>query len=150
MKKVYIDVCALCRPFDDQSYIRVKLETDATFIILEYVRSGRFKMMVSPVHYKEINGIKDIFEKNELLILLDHLGHRIKTSAKILKDLRNRAEDLVKLGFGIADAAHLAFAEKFSDYFITCDDKIVRKGRELRTSLIILSPVEFYIMEELA
>jgi len=27
-EKVYLDVCTLCRPFDDQSYLRIRLETD--------------------------------------------------------------------------------------------------------------------------
>jgi len=26
---VYLDVCALCRSFDDQSFLRVRLETEA-------------------------------------------------------------------------------------------------------------------------
>ncbi|MCL4321813.1 MAG: hypothetical protein M0016_00195 [Deltaproteobacteria bacterium] len=27
-KLIYIDVCALCRPFDDQSLLRIRLETE--------------------------------------------------------------------------------------------------------------------------
>jgi len=28
-KQVYLDVCALCRPFDDQQQVRLRLETNA-------------------------------------------------------------------------------------------------------------------------
>jgi len=28
-KKLYIDVCTLCRPFDDQNVMKIRIETDA-------------------------------------------------------------------------------------------------------------------------
>ena len=31
MKTLYLDVCFLCRPFDDQNQLRICLETDAMF-----------------------------------------------------------------------------------------------------------------------
>lgn len=34
MKYIYIDVCALSRPFDDQSFLRIRLETEALNLIL--------------------------------------------------------------------------------------------------------------------
>ena len=27
LKRIYLDVCALCRPFDDQHQVRIRLET---------------------------------------------------------------------------------------------------------------------------
>jgi hypothetical protein len=27
-RRVYLDVCTLCRPFDDQTHIRIRLETE--------------------------------------------------------------------------------------------------------------------------
>ena len=44
-----------------------------------------------------------------------------------LKKARKRAEELIKFGFGIADAAHVAFAEMVGAEFISCDKKLVRK-----------------------
>ena len=67
MKKIYLDVCSLCRPFDDQGYARISLETDAVNLILSNVRNRKFALMKSPVHIAEINGIKDDFEREELL-----------------------------------------------------------------------------------
>jgi len=32
-KLIYPDVCALCRPFDDQSYLRIRMETEAVNLI---------------------------------------------------------------------------------------------------------------------
>lgn len=36
-KSVYLDVCALSRPFDDQSYLRIRIETEAVNLILSNV-----------------------------------------------------------------------------------------------------------------
>ena len=33
-KSIYMDVCALSRPFDDQRYPRIRLETEAVNLIL--------------------------------------------------------------------------------------------------------------------
>ena len=37
---VYLDVCALIRPFDDQSFLRIRLETEAVNLILSRVHKG--------------------------------------------------------------------------------------------------------------
>ena len=49
-KKLYFDVCTLCRPFDDQNKMRIHLETDAFYLILQNIINGKFEMIVSPVH----------------------------------------------------------------------------------------------------
>jgi hypothetical protein len=37
---VYLDVYALSRPFDDQSFLRIRLETEAVNLILSRVHKG--------------------------------------------------------------------------------------------------------------
>ncbi len=38
---VYLDVCALCRPFDDQTFLRIRLETDAVNLMISKIHEGR-------------------------------------------------------------------------------------------------------------
>lgn len=61
MKRIYLDFCALGRPNDDQRQMRVRLETDAVFLIFEAVRQGRHTLVVSPVHLAEIRLIRNRF-----------------------------------------------------------------------------------------
>jgi hypothetical protein len=68
-KKVYLDACSLCRPFDDQRYLRIRLETEAVNLILSKIKEGKYKMLVSPVHIKEIEAIENNFERIEILEL---------------------------------------------------------------------------------
>ena len=40
---------------------------------------------------------------------------------------RKRSEELYDLNFGVADAAHVAFAEQCGAEFISCDDYLIKK-----------------------
>jgi hypothetical protein len=119
--RLYWDICTYCRPFDDQDTIRVRLETDAYFLILSGIQRGAYTTVISPVHLEEAAAIADTWERIELLALFKVL----KTNISHCSDkLRKRAEYLCSLNFGVADAAHVAFAEATADIFITCDDKL--------------------------
>jgi hypothetical protein len=68
---IYLDVCALCRPFDDQSQMRIRLETEAVQLILSYVKSGDLDLVISPVHDIEIGAIDDLVEREQLSTMLE-------------------------------------------------------------------------------
>ena len=62
---------------------------------------------------------------------------------------RQRADELHTLKFGIADAAHLAYAEQIADIFITCDDKLLKKCKKTSLSIMTINPIEFVLLEGL-
>lgn len=140
MKSIYIDVCALSRPFDDQSFLRIRFETEALNLILSKTKKGKYRLVVSPVHFKEIEGIPETYERIELQAILEMLGEPVKAN---LTKVRERAKELVRLNFGIADAAHVAFAEHANAEFITCDDILIKKCLNHKISVWCGSPVSF-------
>jgi hypothetical protein len=146
MKRIYLDVCTLCRPFDDQSYARIRLETDSVNLILSKIKDNNFQLMKSPIHYKEIESIYDDLERIELIKLLDTYGKEIKFNKSIL---RKRTEEIYELNFGIADAAHVAFAENYHSTFISCDDKLLNKCSKHINKIECINPVIFCEMEKL-
>ncbi|MCF8029310.1 MAG: hypothetical protein K9K39_00255, partial [Desulfohalobiaceae bacterium] len=77
MKKIYLDVCALCRPYDDQSYTRIHLETTAVQLILRAIELGDYELVYSAVHEKEISAITNDQERIDLLYLLKQIGSKI-------------------------------------------------------------------------
>ena len=143
---VYLDVCALCRLFDDQSYLRIRLETEAVNLIVSKVRSGELALMVSPVHYREIADISEPKERIELETLLNHIGITIDADMVASK---KRTKDLISKRFGLADAAHVAFAEQAGASFITCDDKLVKKCLTSDIAVWTGSPTAFCEKEKL-
>lgn len=146
LELIYLDACTLSRPFDEQDYLRIRLETEAVNLILSKVREGYYRLLVSSAHVKEIESIPDIFERIELQTLLDKLGAPIKVN---LSKTKMRAEELINLGFGIADAAHVAFAEQAGAFFISCDDKLVKKCLNHRINVWCGNPVTFCEKEDL-
>jgi len=49
MTSVYLDVCCLNRPYDDQAQPRIHLEAEAVLIILARCRAGDWTRMSSDV-----------------------------------------------------------------------------------------------------
>ena len=45
--KLYLDNCCFNRPFDDQSQIRIRLETEAKLEIQDKIRSGTLQLIWS-------------------------------------------------------------------------------------------------------
>jgi Mg2+ and Co2+ transporter CorA len=125
LKVIYLDVCALCRPFDDQSQMKIKLETDCIFIILEKIKSGQYKMLFSKIHNFEIGEIEEKEEREELLQFLKKYGNEEKNISK--EWINTRILELERIGFGLGDSAHLTFAENQADYFISVDSNLLKK-----------------------
>jgi len=104
------------------------------------------KSIASPVHFKEIDAIEDARERLEIKALLNK--HGIQPSVALRKT-KERAEHLYSLKFGAADAAHLAFAEETTDFFISCDDSLLKKCKKHKIGIAALNPVEFCVKESL-
>jgi predicted nucleic acid-binding protein len=145
-RRIYVDVCALCRPFDDQSMVRIRLETHAVQLILAHVRQGKYEFVVSPVHLAEIGATTHDEEKAQVLTFFDAYGMQPSWD---LEKARERAEELYRSNCGPADAAHVAFAEQAAEAFITCDDMLLRKCRKTPIRVPVVGPVEFSVSEGL-
>ena len=57
MRKVYMDVCCLNRPFDDQQQDRVHLEAEAVLLILKRCEAGEWQWISSTVVSYEVDNI---------------------------------------------------------------------------------------------
>ena len=141
--KVYLDVCCLCRPFDDQKMNRVHLEAEAIKEIL--VRCTQDWILVdSDAVSFEISRIPDRtrMKKAEKLVNL------AKEHVKITKAVSLRYHEFVEMGIDSADALHLACAESVGAVLLTTDDAIIkvikRHGNEI--TIEVKNPVE-WLME---
>jgi predicted nucleic acid-binding protein len=143
---LYLDVCALSRPFDDQHQLRIRLETDAVNLILSQVKRSRYGLLVSPVHRREIAAISDVYERSALQAMLDRYGACVVAEHSVA---RQRAEGLVAAGFGVADAAHVAFAEQASDAFVSTDDRLLKKCARHVVTIWTGNPVAYCEQEQL-
>ena len=57
--KIYMDICCLNRPFDDQNQDRIHLEAESVLSILSFVEKGKWHLLNSDAILYEINKIPD-------------------------------------------------------------------------------------------
>jgi len=95
----------------------------AVDLILSHVRSGDLQLVLSSVHDVEIAAISYLEEQRQLELTLEQIGIRPNFD---LMQARQQAEALTAQDVGVADAAHLAFAEQAEADFVTCDDRLLR------------------------
>jgi predicted nucleic acid-binding protein len=123
--KIYLDVCCLNRPFDDQMQERIHLESEAVLGILEYCQSGSWWLMSSEAIEEEISRIPDEEKRERVKILCRHARVKVKIDSFTEK----RALELEESGFNAFDALHLACAEHGkADIFLTTDDQLLHRA----------------------
>jgi len=140
--KIYLDVCCLNRPFDDQHQDRIRLESEAVVIILTYVEAQSWALVGSEVIDFEISCIPDEEKRQKVMIL----SGMAKEYILVTEDIERRAIELVEYGFRPYDALHIACAEKANvDVFLTTDDKLLRKAKSVRLAVDVKSPIEWVL-----
>lgn len=126
--KIYLDVCCLNRPFDDQTQDRIRLETEAVVLILGRIAARDWQWLTSSAVTTEIKQTPDPRRQHRMLSLLDTAGE----SAKMTDEAAARSMKLAGLGFDPFDALHLAMAEQeHADIFLTVDDQLIRLANRL-------------------
>lgn len=130
---IYLDVCCLNRPFDDQSQPRIRLEAEAVLYILEQCDAGYWTQIASEVSRVEVLAIDEPVLRRNLLRLLPPADQLILVEDKT----ETRARKLIQIGFKPADALHLASAEEGAEVFLTCDDRLFRLARRMKRQLKI-------------
>ena len=123
MPKVYLDVCCLNRPFDDQRQDRVHLESEALLLILQHCESGNWQWVSSAVVSYEVDKIPNPERRNRVKQLLRGATEVMSLSESAVK----RGEELKSLGLKTYDALHVACAEQAHvEVLLTTDERLVR------------------------
>ena len=139
---VYMDLCCLNRPFDDQGQDRIRLESEAVTLVLSRVERGHVDLLASDVLELENTRNPD-GERREYVAAL--LG-AATTRASVDESVSRRAGQLQGLGFHAFDALHLAAAEAGgADVFLATDDQLLACAQRNADALRLeaLNPVEW-------
>ncbi len=138
--RVYLDNCCYNRPFDDQTQVKVLLESLAKLAIQQKMREGELEYVWSTVLDFEIGKSKFIDRAMQILPWANGATIRVCVDDAI----RSRAKDFERVGVKPMDALHVACAESAScDWFFTTDNGLVRKAKK-HTSMRVANPVEFF------
>lgn len=136
---MYLDNNVYNRLFDDQSVPRNREEAEAVRKLLLRVEAGKAKLVSSFVLETEQALSPFYARREEVSKLVDLAAERVGSNA----DIARRARDLQEAGLRGRDALHLAVAEYATvDYFVTADDKLLKRARRLGSSVQVVSPTE--------
>ncbi|MBN1166113.1 MAG: PIN domain-containing protein [Methanospirillaceae archaeon] len=141
--KVYLDVCCLCRPFDDQSVYRIRQETDAIKEILSRCDNG-WELAISEMTIEEISQIPDPIRRDRVQPFLSLASTKIKIDESII----NRMYEIRSMGIKTADAFHIACAEQVHATLITTDDRLVQVYNQDTTQFVIRIQNPVHLLEE--
>lgn len=140
MLKVYLDNCCFNRPYDDQSQLRISLETQAKLYIQNLIKNKQIKIVTSYIlHYENSQNPFDMrryaiaeFMKNNSAIHID---------IDKAESIKKKAEDIIRTGIKTKDAYHVACAiEADCDYFLSTDDRLLKYKTEV---IELLDPIDF-------
>ena len=124
MHRVYLDLCVLKRPFDDQSQPRIWLETQAVSLIIQAIQDGQVELAGSSLLDFENSQNPWPLRRDAVARWLD----LAKLVQRLTAEVEQRGAELRGLGLGAIDALHLACAEAVgADVFVTCDDQVRRR-----------------------
>ena len=122
--KLYLDNCCFNRPFDDQSQLLVRLETEAKLYIQEGIKNGTFEIVWSCILDDENDADPFPQQKKRVKSWKLFAVQDIEISDDVMRWARHFGSKRLKS----MDALHLACAKIAGvDAFITTDHGILNK-----------------------
>jgi predicted nucleic acid-binding protein len=126
---------------DDQSHLRIHLETEAILGVLAWCENSNAELLNSVALNYEVkrnpHPVRKAFVQENL--------SKCSITIQATPTVEFRARYYNEQGIKALDALHLACAvEGRADYFCTCDDRFLRKAKQMQTeNTKIVSPLEF-------
>jgi len=140
--RIYMDVCCLCRPLDNQLIPRIRIESEAIIAILNRCSLDWELIWSSAITY-EVAKIVDHDKKHYVSTFA------AKTTTNIIVDLaiKERATVFMDWGVKALDALHIACAERAgATVLVTTDDtlKNIMSYHSDTISIRIVNPAAWY------
>lgn len=138
--RVYLDNCSYNRPYDDQSQMRIHLETQAKLHIQNMIREKRIELVTSYVLDFENSNNRSMQKKMAIEKFMKEYA-AIYVSNRNEREIAEYAETIMMTGVKEKDAYHVACAIAAKcNYFITTDDRLLKYQSE---KVDLVTPEEF-------
>ena len=135
--RIYLDNCCFNRPYDDQTQLKIYLETQAKLHVQSLVYEKKIELVWSFILTFENS--RNIF--NAKKIAISQWESLSSYFVEKSEGIRLIAKEIMTTGIKAADAAHVACAIAGNcDYFITVDKRLLKY---YDTRIIICNPIEF-------
>ena len=138
--RLYLDMCCLQRPMDDQTHLRIHMESEAILGVLAWCEAEKAELLDSVALNYEV-------DHNPHPARRAFVHEALLTSKQTIQ-ASHSVEQLARIycnhGIKVLDALHLACAvEAQANYFCTCDDRFYRRAKQLDTKqTLVVYPLE--------
>jgi hypothetical protein len=143
VRTIYLDLCCVNRPFDDQHQPRVRLEAEAVLGLIQLARLGELILVGSEVLDLESSRNPDADGRRKVEALLGVAATKVVLGARE----GQRGRDLQSLGFRAFDALHIACAESAqAEVLLTTDDRLrnLAARQQEKLALRVENPAKWY------
>ena len=147
MDLIYLDYNCFQRRFDDPSQIRIQLEALACEEIFLRAEIEEIQLAWSFMHEDETLLCPFPNRLNVAFILSTLCKIRIGPEEQICE---SALEFQRRCNLTSKDAVHLACAHFIkADYFLSCDNRLVRQAKKLELDMVISNPVDYIRLGDL-
>ncbi|MCD8348914.1 MAG: PIN domain-containing protein [Lachnospiraceae bacterium] len=138
--KIYLDNCCYNRPYDDQSQMRISLETQAKLYVQEMIKNNELELVTSYVlQYENSENPYEIRQKAMSEFIRSYSNEHIDYDRS--EEVSKKAKNIMNTGVKTKDAHHVACAILAScDYFLTTDKRLLKYVTD---EIKIMNPIDF-------
>lgn len=144
--RIYLDMCCYNRPYDDQSQLKIAMETQSKLHIQMLIKDKKMELVVSYMLRYECS--KNPFEmrRNTILNFMEENAYGY-VGINRKKEIETKAVEIMKTGVKFKDACHVASAIYAGcEYFISTDVRLLKYKTD---QIKMVTPIEFVTeMEE--
>ena len=140
--RLYFDICCYSRLYDDQTQIKVYMESEAVLNILNISKQNHDEIVGSSALDLEIDQIDNV-EKREKIKYFYHQTITEKTD--YTENVFNRVKELSEqTNIKKLDSFHLSFAENSNvDILLTTDSRFEKACSKMNLKIKVLNPIKF-------
>lgn len=145
--RIYLDNCCYNRPYDDQTQLRISLESQAKMYVQSMIRNGKLELVTSFILTYENSKNRSEEKRNAIAEFMKNYS-----SVYVGGEWHEKAEDIANrimtTGVKSADALHTACAIlAHCDYMLTTDDRLLKfKSEQIGETIKIVNPTEFIMI----
>ena len=143
--RLYIDVCCYSRLYDDQTQVKIYMESEAILNIINISKKNNDEIIGSPALDLEIEQIADAEKRNKI----KYFYKMIETEKAVYNiNIYNWVKEISEqTKIKTLDRFHLSFAENSNaDILLTTDAKFENACSKMNLKIKVINPIK-YLME---
>ena len=138
--RIYLDMCCYNRPYDDQSQLKVSMETQSKLYIQHMIKEKKLELTASYMLRYECSNNPFEMRRNTILDFIEQNAF-VYVGVERRAEIEAKANDIMKTGIKFKDACHVASAICAKcEYFISTDIRLLKFNTE---EIKMVTPIEF-------